>query len=131
MPPDQQALPIEPQPPTGQEALAAYIDALELVNDQIRPRSLVMALMIAGNPTDVEKLRHAYPWVWEELSRRRFATNGRLPGEEGIRLEETPEELRDGISSLGPGESMGPPILRTGAEDPADLPTRNGGFLGS
>jgi hypothetical protein len=45
--------------------------------------ALIMAAMRRADTDNVERLRHAWPEVWAELSARYHAPGGVIPGDDG------------------------------------------------
>lgn len=59
-----------------------YIKGRELTLDDPPFYALVQAAMRRADSENLEKLKSAFPEVWEELYARYHAPGGRLPGDE-------------------------------------------------
>ena len=59
-----------------------YKESQEIAVKDYSFYSLIMAAMRQADDNNTEKLKRAWPWIWEELQKRYNAPRGKLPGEE-------------------------------------------------
>ena len=62
-----------------QMSLYGYRESLELAKNDVGFYALIMAAMRKADTDNVEKLKRAWPEVWEELKARYHAPGGMLP----------------------------------------------------